>query len=52
MIGRYPVAQCPRDANIPDAFDVYTLVLLRRLANAPDMPADRRFRAFFSRLLE
>jgi uncharacterized protein YciI len=28
----------PRDPNIPDEFDVYTLVLLRRPANAPDMP--------------
>jgi uncharacterized protein len=28
----------PRDPNLPDAFDVYTLVLLRRPANAPDMP--------------
>ena len=28
----------PRDPNIPDAFDVYTLVLLRRPANAPVMP--------------
>jgi uncharacterized protein YciI len=27
----------PRDPNIPDAFDVYTLVLLRRPANAPDL---------------
>jgi uncharacterized protein len=27
-----------RDPNIPDAFDVYTLVLLRRPADAPDMP--------------
>ena len=27
----------PRDPNIPDAFDVYTLVLLRRPANAPAM---------------
>ena len=26
----------PRDPNIPDAFDVYTMVLLRR---APDAPA-------------
>ena len=26
----------PRDPNIPDAFDVYTLVLLRRPADAPD----------------
>ena len=30
----------PRDPNIPDAFDVYTLVLLRRPANAPDLPED------------
>jgi uncharacterized protein YciI len=28
----------PRDPNIPEAFDVYTLGLLRRPANAPDMP--------------
>ena len=28
----------PRDPNIPDAFDVYTLVLLRRPRDAPDMP--------------
>jgi uncharacterized protein len=28
----------PRDPNIPDSFDVYTLVLLRRPANAPEMP--------------
>jgi uncharacterized protein YciI len=28
----------PRDPNIPDAFDVYTLVLLRRPADAPAMP--------------
>jgi uncharacterized protein len=27
----------PRDPNVPDAFDVYTLVLLRRPADAPDM---------------
>lgn len=33
--GRYPAADMPRDPNIPDAFDVYTLVLLRRAANAP-----------------
>jgi uncharacterized protein len=26
----------PRDPNIPDAFDVYTLVLLRRPTNAPE----------------
>jgi uncharacterized protein YciI len=30
----------PRDPNIPDAFDVYTLVLLRRPANARDLPDD------------
>ena len=30
----------PRDPNIPDAFDVYTLVLLRRPADAPEMPED------------
>ena len=28
----------PRDPDIPDAFDVYTLVLLRRPADAPAMP--------------
>src|SRR5687767_11707304 len=27
----------PRDPNIPDAFDVFTLVLLRRPADAPEM---------------
>ena len=27
-----------RDPNIPDAFDVFTLVLLRRPADAPQMP--------------
>jgi uncharacterized protein YciI len=27
----------PRDPNVPDAFDVYTLVLLRRPAGAPSM---------------
>jgi uncharacterized protein YciI len=27
----------PRDPNVPDAFDVYTLVLLRRPAGAPEM---------------
>ena len=30
----------PRDPNIPDAFDVYTLVLLRRPDDAPDLPED------------
>jgi uncharacterized protein YciI len=28
----------PRDPNVPDAFDVYTLVLLRRAADAPELP--------------
>lgn len=28
----------PRDQNVPDAFDVYTLVLLRRAPDAPEMP--------------
>ena len=27
----------PRDPDIPDAFDVYTVVVLRRPANAPEM---------------
>lgn len=27
----------PRDPNIPDAFEVYTVVVLRRPADAPDM---------------
>jgi uncharacterized protein YciI len=27
----------PRDPNIPDAFDVYTVVVLRRPADAPEM---------------
>jgi hypothetical protein len=27
----------PRDPNVPDAFDVYTLVLLRRPPDAPEM---------------
>ena len=30
----------PRDPNIPDAFDVYTLVLLRRPPDAPDLPEE------------
>jgi uncharacterized protein YciI len=30
----------PRDPNIPDAFDVYTLVLLRRPPDAPAMPEE------------
>jgi uncharacterized protein YciI len=30
-------APVPRDPNIPDAFDVYTLVLLRRPPDAPQM---------------
>ena len=27
----------PRDPNVPDAFDVYTVVVLRRSADAPEM---------------
>lgn len=27
-----------RDPNVPDAFDVYTIVILRRPADAPEMP--------------
>lgn len=30
----------PGDPNIPDAFEVYTLVLLRRPSDAPDMPEE------------
>ena len=30
----------PRDPNIPDAFDVYTVVLLRRPPNAPQLSED------------
>jgi uncharacterized protein YciI len=30
----------PRDPNIPDEFDVYTLVLLRRPDDAPEMSED------------
>jgi uncharacterized protein YciI len=30
----------PRDPNIPDAFDVYTLILLRRPVPAPDLSED------------
>jgi len=29
-----------RDPNVPDAFDVYTLVVLRRPDDAPDLPDD------------
>ena len=29
-----------RDPNIPDAFDVFTMVLLRRPDDAPEMPED------------
>ena len=31
----------PRDPNIPDAFDVFTLVVLRRPADAPDLPEEQ-----------
>jgi uncharacterized protein YciI len=30
----------PRDPNVPDEFEVYTLVLLRRPPDAPQMPND------------
>jgi hypothetical protein len=30
----------PRDPHIPDAFDVYTFVVLRRPADAPELPDD------------
>jgi uncharacterized protein len=40
----------PRDPNIPDAFDVYTLVLLRRPADAPQM-ADEELDALQARHL-
>jgi uncharacterized protein len=30
----------PRDPNVPDAFDVFTLVVLRRPADAPEMSDD------------
>jgi uncharacterized protein YciI len=40
----------PRDPNRPDAFDVYTLVLLRRPAGAPEMP-DHELDALQSRHL-
>jgi uncharacterized protein YciI len=32
------VSHMPRDPNIPDAFDVFTLVILRRPPDAPDLP--------------
>jgi uncharacterized protein len=30
----------PRDPNIPDAFDIYTVVVLRRPRTAPDLPEE------------
>ena len=30
----------PRDREVPDEFDVYSVVLLRRPYNAPDLPED------------
>ena len=47
-----------RDPNMPDAFDVYTLVLLRRPDDAPDLPEDElvalqsRHLAFRAKLIE
>jgi uncharacterized protein YciI len=40
----------PRDPNIPDAFDVYTMVLLRRPDDVPDM-AEHELDALQSRHL-
>jgi uncharacterized protein len=40
----------PRDPNVPDAFDVYTMVLLRRPGDAPEMP-ERELDALQSRHL-
>lgn len=40
----------PRDPNIPDAFDVYTLVLLRRPSDAPPM-SDEELNALQARHL-
>lgn len=40
----------PRDPNIPDAFDVYTLVLLRRPASRPHM-SDEELEALQARHL-
>ena len=40
----------PRDPNIPDAFEVYTLVLLRRPPNAPQM-SDEELEALQARHL-
>src|SRR5689334_16645099 len=31
----------PRNPNVPDAFDVYTVVVLRRPSDAPDLPPDK-----------
>ena len=41
----------PRDPNIPDEFDVFTLVLLRRPPDAPQMP-DEELDALQARHLE
>ena len=40
----------PRDPNIPDAFDVYTVVILRRPVDAPDM-SDQELEALQARHL-
>jgi len=37
LCGAIPCRPMPRDPNVPDAFDVYTLVLLRRPTDAPVM---------------
>ena len=33
-----PIIAVPTDPNVPDAFDVYTIVVLRRPADPPEMP--------------
>ena len=33
----FTLLRMPRDPNVPDAFDVFTMVLLRRPADAPQM---------------
>ena len=40
QFARYPAATMARNPDIPDSFDVYTMVLLRRPADAPEMSED------------
>ena len=39
-LSTFTLLSMPRDRNVPDAFDVYTMVLLRRPADAPQMSED------------